>query len=694
MASLYLIIFTRYRRTLVFNDLYIEKEKLFTVYKEAPHTFRRTEMEIAEIMLSGAAALIFGDLVQLASSRKDSTKQRDIPMAPLACLLVIGSYLILAQAFITNNFRYEEVYYYSSSGLPVLGRLYASWASNTGSWLFLTFTLAIGYLFIRFKIRKRELGLKAFEVMDIIFLFFIIIILLQSPFRLLPEAQMDGRGLNPLLKTPWMLIHPPIVFIGYALTFFSFAFTFNSFGSERPHSSALVRALAQTSWLFLTLGIAIGGLWSYEVLGWGGYWAWDPVETASLIPWLTLTAFFHLTPANSGRNASSRELMIMVTSALIILATTITRGGLTVSVHAFGSSQIGFFLILMMGATALYFLYSQRKSGATLFEFNIETNSVYSSATSLSFLSLIFISLVCLWGLLVPIFSGAFSADPISVEASFFNKWAYPFVLIFVISLIGCNIPVRLTLTKYAGLITALLVLGIGAAYLGFPSSNPLANFGIPLTLFALGSVVYGSFEKIRNRRLSKILLGRSLIHLGVTFIVLGILLSSTLESDYGEIVATPGSTLQLGEIEIDFGEFDFIEPFGNVHTASAEACCNPEAAGLSIPVTAKWAGTSLKGDLKIMLYTIYGVVSKPLILRGLEQDLYLTIHQTEGVYYSLVHSMMGITMPPLDFVVSVKSFPLLNLIWLGVVFMSLGITLPLLGAHKSKKGFLDRRSR
>ncbi|UCD44914.1 MAG: cytochrome c biogenesis protein CcsA, partial [Candidatus Bathyarchaeota archaeon] len=343
-------------------------------------------MEIAEILLIGAAVLVFGDLVQLVNSKNGGAKGMGIPMAPFACLLIIGSYLTLAQAFITNNFRYEEVYAYSSSGLPVMGRLYASWASSASSWLFLTFLLALGYLMIRFAMRERELRLKAFEVLDILFLFFIVVVLLQSPFRLLPEAQMDGRGLNPLLKTPWMLIHPPVVFIGYTLTFFSFAFTFDSFGSERQSASVLVRVFAQLSWLFLTLGIALGGLWAYEVLGWGGYWAWDPVETASLIPWISLTALFHLSPAISGRETSSRDLMVMVTSSLIVLATAITRGGLAVSVHAFGSSPIGLVLLLLMGVMIAYFLYGQRRSGAHLFDFNIETNSVYTGALSLSFL--------------------------------------------------------------------------------------------------------------------------------------------------------------------------------------------------------------------------------------------------------------------------------------------------------------------
>ncbi len=646
-------------------------------------------MEIAEILLFGAAVLVFGDLVQMINSKKGGSKGIGIPMAPLACLLIIGSYLILAQAFITNDFRYEEVYAYSSSGLSMIGRLYASWASSASSWLFLTFLFALGYLVIRFIMRERELKMKAFEVLDIMFLFFIFVTLLQSPFRLLPEAQMDGRGLNPLLKTPWMLIHPPIVFIGYVLVFYSFAFTFDSLGKDDPSKTMMVRLFSQLAWFFLTLGIALGGVWAYEVLGWGGYWAWDPVETASLIPWITLTAFFHLTTAVSERGSSSRELMVMITSELIILATAITRGGLTVSVHAFGQSPVGFVLLFLIGASAAYFLYNQRKSGVPLFDFNLETTSVYSTSLSLSFISLIMLSLVCLWGLIFPILSGAFGGSSTSMDASFFNKWSYPFVLLFVISLVGCHLSSRLTVKRYTSLVIVLMALGLGATFFRFPSSNPLANFGIPSTLFALVAVVYSTLERISGRRRSRVLLGRSLIHMGVIFIVLGILFSSTSVSDYGELVAAPGSTLDLGDMQVEFGDFVIIEPFGNVHTGSPEACCNPEATGLEMPVTVRMGGTTMRGNLKILLYTIHGIVSRPLVLRSLGQDAYLVLHQTQQVYLSLVHSMMGMQMPPMEFAVNIKTFPMLNVIWLGVILMCLGIILPILGPHKSgiKKG-------
>ncbi len=636
-------------------------------------------MEIAEILLIGAAALIIGDLVQLVNSRKrGAQKMGRRPMAPLACLLIIGSYLLLAQAFIVNNFRFEEVYYYSSSGLPVIGRLYASWASSAGSWLFLAATFALGYLVIRFRLRDRESEFRAFQALDIMLLFVILVVFLKSPFLVFPEAQMDGRGLNPLLKTPWMLIHPPVVFIGYVLMFYGFAFTIDTLKKENRTASILVRVFAQSAWLFLTLGIALGGLWAYEVLGWGGYWAWDPVETASLVPWLTLTAYFHLTSTISGRESSSRELMIMVSSVLVVFATAITRGGLAVSVHAFGQSPIGGVLLAMLALMAGYFLYYQRKGGKPLFDLNLDSESVYSTSLSLSFISLILITLVCLWGMIFPMIGSLMGGGEISIDAAFFNKWCYPFVLLFVASLIGCHLSPRLNMKTYAGLRGGLLVLGVAAALLRFPTPNMLANLGIPFTICALGAVVYSTSEKVFGGRRSGVLISRNLIHLGVVFVVLGILLSSPSVTDYGELLVSPGSTLDLGDISLEFGEAIIREPYGNVHDSSTEALLSPEFAGLTVPITLIDGGSRLNGELNILLYTIHGVVSRPLILRSLDMDVYVVLHQTDDVYYSLVHVMLGLPMPPTSFVVNVKTFPLMNVIWLGVALMSIGIIYPL----------------
>lgn len=632
-------------------------------------------MEIAEGLLILATLLYLGDLFQLRNGQ-NKNRQVGFPPAFLAGVFIIFSYLLLAQAFITNNFRYQSVYYYSSSGLPFLGRLYASWASSSGSWLFLSFLLATAFSLIRYWMRKNEVVWKAFEILDLMMIFFVLIVLFQSPFKVFSNPMIDGRGLNPLLKTPWMLIHPPVVFIGYVFTFISFAFTFDSLNSKDSMNRKLVRVSTQLAWLFLSLGIALGGVWAYEVLGWGGYWAWDPVETASLIPWITLTAYFHFTSITASEESSTKELFVMFSSSLVILATAITRGGLTVSVHAFGESPTGFMLLTLLGILAGYFFYEQRKTGKPLFEFQWETSSIYSTSLAMNVLSLIIISLVCLWGLLFPVLIGLMGGDATGVDADFFNKWSYPLVLVFVASLMGCHLYKKLTMKVYTGILGVLVTLGTILAFLKIPSGNFSVDMSIPLTLFTLCVVIYDAFMSIIVEKQDIIKTGRNVIHIGVILIVVGILLSSTSVTDYNEFVVTPSSTLDLDGIQIEFGDFTIIEAFGNVQTASLEPSTS-EAAGIEIPVTIRHGRNLLRGKLQILFYSVHGVVSKPLVLRSLVVDYYLVLHQTNQAYFSLTHAIMGASVPPSEVVVSVRTLPLMNLIWFGVLLICTGILFP-----------------
>src|SRR4030042_1151158 len=301
---------------------------------------------------------------------------------------------------------------------------------------------ASGYLVIRMALGERKEHKGTYEFLDVLLIFMLVVVLIQSPFRTLAFTPIEGRGLNPLLKTPWMLVHPPIVFLGYVLALFSLSFVFGS-AESYPRIS---RGLAAAAWLFLTLGIAIGGLWAYEVLGWGGYWGWDPVETSSLVPWIPLTAYFHLTTQLTGKKTSSRGFMLMVTSALIIFASAITRGGLAVSVPAFGRSPVGYVLLTLMGIVAVYLVFAKRKKGHALFRFDVNTDNVYNASMSLSFLSLIMISLVCVWGIGFPIINSATTGSDVSMDPEFFNRWTYPFALLFLASMVGCHLHDRLTL--------------------------------------------------------------------------------------------------------------------------------------------------------------------------------------------------------------------------------------------------------
>jgi cytochrome c biogenesis factor len=442
--------------------------------------------------------------------------------------------------------------------------------------------------------------------------------------------------------------------------------------------------MAAIAWLFLTLGIAIGGLWAYEVLGWGGYWAWDPVETSSLVPWLTLTAYFHLVARLTTKKSTSQDFMLMVTGALIIFATAVTRGGLAQSVHAFGSNPIGYLLLVMMGIIIVYYLSNKSKKGFSYFEFELKTDTVYDMAISLSFLSIVMIAVISLWGIVFPIINSGMTGGEVSIDAAFFNKWTYPFVLLFLVGMIGCNLYEVLDIKKYSATVFGAVLLGIMGVIIKFPTGNMLANLGLPLTFIAGVATLYHLFTSIQKKR--KLQISRSFLHFGVVVIMLGILFSATNEVNYGELVGTPGESMNLGELKLDFGEFEIIEASGLIQSSPSSTELVPEFTGLSIPVTVRKGGISISADAKILLYSAHGIVSRPVVLRSLGWDVYIVLHQSQNVYRSLAHGLEGISFTPSDFVVSIIYFPLMNLIWIGTLLICIGVIYPITFMRKPSK--------
>ena len=211
---------------------------------------------------------------------------------------------------------------------------------------------------------------------------------------------------------------------------------------------------------------------------------------------------------------------------------------------------------------------------------------------------------------------------------------------------------------------------------MNFPTGNMLANLGIPLTFIAGLSTLYHLFTSIQKKR--KLQISRSFLHFGVVIIMVGILFSATNEVNYGELVGTPGESMNLGELQLDFGEFEIIEATGLIQSSPSSLELVPEFTGLSIPVTVNRGGTSISADAKILLYSAHGIVSRPTVLRSLGWDVYVVLHQSQNVYRSLAHGLDGVSFIPGDFVVSIIYFPLMNLIWIGTLMTCIGILYPI----------------
>ncbi|HMB45650.1 MAG TPA: cytochrome c biogenesis protein CcsA, partial [Candidatus Methanoperedens sp.] len=225
--------------------------------------------------------------------------------------LLTASYLLLTYYFISSNFAYDYVWQYSSADLPLVYKISGTWAGQPGTYLLWVWVVYLSAAWLAWTTRHSTALARRTQVITLITgIYILILTLVQTPFKLIIErpevvkliaegaltsdfVPLEGNGLNALLVNFWMIVHPPLMFIGYATMTIPFAAAIVYLLTKEDGWEELGRQWTRFTWLFLGIGIAVGGVWAYLVLGWGGFWAWDPVETASFIPWLTLTAFLH-----------------------------------------------------------------------------------------------------------------------------------------------------------------------------------------------------------------------------------------------------------------------------------------------------------------------------------------------------------------------------------------------------------------
>ncbi|MEE9583144.1 MAG: cytochrome c biogenesis protein CcsA, partial [Dehalococcoidales bacterium] len=270
--------------------------------------------------------------------------------------LVSLSVALLATALVTHNFQIEYVASYTSSDLSLPYLISALWAGNAGSLLFWGWLVSIFAVVMALKKRDRgkELVPYASAIVMLTEAFFLILLLFVSnPFHRLAFVPAEGLGLNPLLENPGMIIHPPLLLAGYAAFTIPFAFAIAALLTKRLGDDWIiaVRRWTLMAWLLLGLGTLFGAWWAYVELGWGGYWAWDPVENASLMPWLVATAFLHsiMMQRRRGMLKLWNMVLIILVFSLTLFGTFLTRSGALASVHAFTGSVLGTFFLAFIG---------------------------------------------------------------------------------------------------------------------------------------------------------------------------------------------------------------------------------------------------------------------------------------------------------------------------------------------------------
>jgi len=419
-------------------------------------------------------------------------------------------------------------------------------------------------------------------------------------------------------------------------------------------------------------------LWAYEVLGWGGYWAWDPVETASLLPWLALTAYFHLGPLSKKGKSLTRELTILITFAAVIFTTALTRGGLLVSVHAFGASPIGPVLLLFLLSMIIYFFYLTRDTKKPLFSLEVKKSSLYSVSFFIGYWSLIFILLVCFWGVAFPIIGGVFIANPMTTGLDFYNIWSFPFAMAFVAALIGCSMYEKIGFRKFAILVVGALGAGVVLVQVQRPTPNMLANLGIPLLFVALFAVIYRLVRVLSKKKRSLRLFGRSLLHFAIIVTLIGVFISSTTQQASGEILTKPNTTIETLGLRIELKNFTVYNGTGNVHSLELQSCV-PEYSALKMDVVIEQGGNIYEKALWIRRYTLYGIVSPPLIITTWAGDIYVRMLPTASIGNALWQALMRIEVTPEDLIVTVEISSMIYLVWTGTTLLSIGMAVPLI---------------
>jgi cytochrome c-type biogenesis protein CcmF len=364
----------------------------------------------------------------------------------LAAAIMAVASAVIVQLFVTDNYTVKYVQRYSDALQPMFYKITSYWGGLDGSIMFWVFLLsAFGSLAVYVnRERHRELIPYVVAIISGVQMFFLFLMVAhKNPFEtFLVQAPLDGQGLNPLLQNIYMVIHPPSLYIGFVGMTIPYAFAMAALITGHVDDSWLraVRRWTMVSWLFLSLGLTLGMIWAYEELGWGGYWGWDPVENAGLLPWLTATAFLHSVIVQERRGMLKvwNMTLVIVTFFLTIFGTFMTRSGVVQSVHAFGEDRALMWMFTVFMVAILTFSFGWIIKRLPLLKPRYEMDSWFSreAAFVANNWILLIAAMLVLFGTMFPTMSEALTGNRLTVGPPFFNRWMAPLGLI-VIALTG-----------------------------------------------------------------------------------------------------------------------------------------------------------------------------------------------------------------------------------------------------------------
>jgi cytochrome c-type biogenesis protein CcmF len=498
----------------------------------------------------------------------------------LAGILTVA-FAVLDVAFLRNDFTFNTVANTSSRTTPALYRAAAVWSSQEGSLLLWAWLLSLWSSLALFLVRRRMREVAAYATAVLLGLagFFVTLMLVYAtPFATTHPAPAEGAGLDPLLRFPTMVIHPPVLYSCYTLCTIPLAFGVGALLARRVDADWVrtARRFAFAAWLLLGTGILLGARWSYSVLGWGGYWGWDAVENASLMPWLTGTALLHSLMIQEKRGMLKvwNMSLVLATGTLAIMGTFLVRSGILSSIHAFGGATLGVPFVALIGvlvAGSIYLVVSRAKLLRS--EHRLEALFSRESIFLANNLVLVGLCFVIFWGTYFPLISEALSGREQSVGPPWFDRYTVPLALALVLlSGIGPVIAWRrATLANArrsfaAPVLFALATLGVLLAV--GAQRKPLALAMFACAAFVVGSIAQEFFRGTRARRAiarervpiallalvrrNRRRYGGYVVHVGMAVLFVGVAASSSFQHA-AELALAPGQSTRVGGYTIRY---------------------------------------------------------------------------------------------------------------------------------------------
>ncbi|HEU5439410.1 MAG TPA: heme lyase CcmF/NrfE family subunit [Ktedonobacterales bacterium] len=606
----------------------------------------------------GAAAL-------LASSR------RAVVMVALFCVLAV---VTLSASFLTRDFGARYVAEHSSRAMPIAYTVAAFYSGQEGSLLYWCTMLALFSALAVALHRRAPAGLMPWVVavlMSVDGFFLFVLNFVSTPFDRLRIAPADGRGLNPILQDPGMLVHPPMLLLGYMSWTLPFAFAMAALITGRLDAGWLraIRRWTLAAWSIQTTGLLLGAWWAYHVLGWGGYWGWDPVENAALLPWLTATAFLHSTMVQERRGSLKvwNLALILATFALSLFGTFEVRSGIITSVHSFAYSAIGpWFLGFLAVVVALSIGLFVRRLPRLRPEHEFDSVVSREGSFLLNNFLLTGIAFATFWGTIFPILSETIRGQTMTVGKAFYERANGPLflALLFVMGVGPLLAWRRATLRsiwrncRWPALFAAFCALAL--PLLGV--TNLWANVGFAVCAFAAGTILYELWRGVRVRhghgegylvalislvRRHRQRYGGYLVHLGLVVLAVGVIGSQffQVERDF---------TLQKGQTGTVAG---YAITYQGISGALADGGVQVVTTRFALASGGQSLGTIVPGERIFPGFEDQPTSIVSITTHGLN-DLYVFLSGYEGTDSASIKVFLN---------------PLVPLVWLGGILMLLG---------------------